>query len=83
MWAISSSMCHWTLFFALFDPYLYLFQRNLFQRNGAAKDFDFKEKKSIWKKNRGSSRVEGSALQLGMIPYFFGPPRNPILCPLF
>ena len=47
-----------------------------FEKNGAAKDFDFKQKKSIWKKNRGSSRVEGSGLQLGMIPYFFWPPEK-------
>ena len=58
--------------------------KRCFEKNGAAKDFDFKQKKSIWKKkNRGSSRVEGSGLQLGMIPYFFDPSRNPILCPLF
>ena len=53
------------------------------KKNGGAKEFDFKQKKSNWKKNRGLSRVEGSGIQLGMIPYFFGPPRNLILCPLF
>ena len=62
MWSISSSICHWTLFFALFDPYLYLFQRNLFQRNGAAKDFDFKQKKPIWKKI-------GDHLELRALPF--------------
>ena len=54
-----------------------------FEKNGADKDFDFKKKNQFEKKNRGSSRVEGSGLQLGMIPYFFYPPKNPILCPLF
>ena len=50
--------------------------KRCFERNGMAKDFDFKQKKSTWKK-RGSSRVEDSALQLGMIPYFFDPcPRD-------
>ena len=51
--------------------------KRCFERNGMAKDFDFKQKKSTWKKKRGSSRVEDSAPQLGMIPYFFDPsPRD-------
>ena len=56
--------------------------KRCFEKNGAAEDFDFKQNNQFEKKNRGSSRVEGSGLQLGMIPYFFDPPRNPILCSL-
>ena len=47
--------------------------RRCFEKNGGAKDFDFKQKKSIWKK-RGSSRVEGSGLQIGVIPTIFFTP---------
>ena len=54
-----------------------LTMKRRFEKNGAAKDFDFKQKKSIWNKNRGSSRVEGSGLQLGMIPYFLTPREVP------
>ena len=45
--------------------------RRRFEKNGGAKDFDFMQKNQFEKKNRGSSRVEGSGLQLGMIPYFY------------
>ena len=47
-----------------------------FEKNGGAKDFDFKQKNQFEKKNRGSSRVEGSGLQLGIIPYIFWPPEK-------
>ena len=58
--------------------------RRFFEKSREAKDFDIKQKNYFEKKNRELSRVEGSGLQLGMIPYFFAPPpRNPILCPLF
>ena len=45
--------------------------KRCFEKNGAAEDFDFKQNNQFEKKNRGPSRVEGSGLQLGMIPYFF------------
>ena len=42
--------------------------------NFSSVNFDFKQKKNQFeKKNRGSSRVEGSGLHLGIIPYFFDP----------
>ena len=47
------------------------------------KTLTLSKKDKFEKKNRGSSRVEGSGLQLGMIPYFFDSPRNLNLCPLF
>ena len=48
-----------------------------FEKNGAAKDFDFKQKKNQFKKkNMGSSRVEGSGLQLRMIPFFLTPDKS-------
>ena len=43
------------------------------KKNGGAKDFDFKQKNQFEKKNRETSRFEGSGLQLWMIPYFFLP----------
>ena len=51
--------------------------RRCFEKNQAVKDFDIKQKNQF-KKNRGSSRVEGSGLQLVVIPYFFDPPEIPI-----
>ena len=48
----------------------------VFWKNGEAKDFDFRQKKSQTEKKRGSSRVESSGLQLGMIPYFFAPEKS-------
>ena len=47
------------------------------KKSGGAKDFDFKQKNQFEKKNMGSSRVEDSGLQLGMIPYFFDPREIP------
>ena len=64
---------------AVNDP---VYEEVFWKKNGGAKDFDFKQENSIWKK-RGSSRVEGSGLQLGVLAYFFDPLRNSILCPLF
>ena len=53
-----------------------LWMRRCFEKNRAPKDFDIKQKNYFEKKNRELSRVEGSGLQLGMIPYFFAPPRE-------
>ena len=47
-----------------------LWMRRRFEKNGGAKDFDFRQKNQFEKKGRGSSRVQGSGLQLGMMPYF-------------
>ena len=61
----------------------YLVDEEVFWKKLSGQRLWLKAKKSIWKKNRGPSRVEGSGLQLGMIPYSFDPPRNPNLCPFF
>ena len=50
--------------------------RRCFEKSREAKDFDIKQKNYFEKKNRELSRVEGSGLQLGMIPYFFAPPEK-------
>ena len=58
--------------------------RRCFEKSRAPKDFDIKQKKLFWKKkNRGSSRVEGSGLQLGVIPYFFDPWEIPFFVRYF
>ena len=58
--------------------------RMCFEKNGGAKDLTLSKKMNLKKKIGGSSRVEGSGFQLGVIPYFFyPPPRTFILCPLF
>ena len=50
-----------------------LWMRSCFEKNRAVKHFDIMQKNQFEKKNRGSSRVEGSGLQLGVIPYFLTP----------
>ena len=55
----------------------YSWMRRCFEKNGGAKVFDLKQKKSVWKKNRG---FEGS----GPVEIrFFYPCSKQNLCPLF
>ena len=51
--------------------------KRCFEKNGAAKDSHFKKKNQFEKKkNMGSSRVQGSGLQFGMIPFFLPPTKS-------
>ena len=47
--------------------------KRCFEKNGAAKDSHFKKKNLFEKENMGSSRVQGSGLQFGKIPFFLPP----------
>ena len=57
--------------------------KRYFEKMVRPKTFTLEKKNQLEKKNRGSSRVEGSGLQLGMIPYFFNPREIPLYVRFF
>ena len=54
-----------------------------FDKNGAAKHFDFKQKNQFEKKIGDHLELRALAFNSGWSPIFFDPPRNLFLCPLF
>ena len=50
--------------------------KRCFEKNGAAKDFDFKQKKSIWKKKLGVISSWGIWPSTRDDPLFFWPPEK-------
>ena len=52
--------------------------KRCFEKTGAAKDFDFKQKKSIWKKNRGHLELRALVFNSGWSPIFLTPREIPL-----
>ena len=54
--------------------------KRCFEKNGAAKDFDFKQKKSIWKKKiRDHLELRALAFNSGWSPIFWPPEKFHIM----